>query len=175
MLFGSNIFAVGLGKKRFLIDACQGNSEKFLKNVEAYVTAFDCDIEGIFITHAHHDHMGGAYDVVKLMGKLGRPLPKIYKFVDGNESELERYEEHEELKEHLCHVTEESSFEIIGNVGSGKNTKECRIEIKPIETPGHLSDHLCFLYTEQIGGDKAPKTHHIFTGDSIIGGKSTFF
>ena len=95
MLFGSNIFAIGVGKKRFLIDACQINSGKFLSNVEAYVSDFDCDIEGIFITHAHYDHMGGALDVVKLMKRLGRPLPKIYKFIDGNESELVRIEENE--------------------------------------------------------------------------------
>ena len=112
MLFGSNIFAVGLGKKRYLIDACQGNSQRFLENIEAFVTDFDCDIEGILITHAHFDHMGGAFDVLKLMGKLGRPLPKIYKFIDGNESELERYDENEDVKEHLCHVTEETCFEL---------------------------------------------------------------
>lgn len=121
MLFGSNIFAVGIGKKRYLIDACQNDYEKFLSNVEAFVTDHDCYFEGILITHAHFDHMGGAFDVVKLMEKLGKPVPKIYKFIDGNDPELDRYEEHEDVKNHLHHINEKDSFELIDNLGSQNN------------------------------------------------------
>ena len=46
------------------------------------------------------------------------------------------------------------------------------VKVLPIETPGHLSDHLCFELIECIGG-KIFKS--IFTGDHIIGGDSTFF
>lgn len=53
-------------------------------------------------------------------------------------------------------------------------TEEVKIVIKPIETPGHLSDHLCFLYEEKLASKKT-STYHMFTGDSIIGGKSTYF
>ena len=171
MLYGSNIFAIGLGQKRYLIDACQNGQEKFLSNVEAFVKDHDCYFDGILITHAHYDHMGGAYDIIQLMEQIGKPIPKIYKFIDGNDPELERFEENQDVKEHLRHINEQSSFEMTGKLG--KSSKDYKITIKPIETPGHLSDHLCFLYTEQLG--TAPPLHHIFTGDSIIGGKSTFF
>ena len=55
-----------------------------------------------------------------------------------------------------------------------ESKQEVQINIHPIETPGHLSDHLCFLYEEKIS-DQKESVYHIFSGDSIIGGKSTYF
>ena len=49
------------------------------------------------VTHAHHDHIDGAMNVVDLMVKLGRPAPKVYKLVDGNAIELERIEKNQAL------------------------------------------------------------------------------
>mmetsp|Transcript_24502 Transcript_24502/g.38004 ORF Transcript_24502/g.38004 Transcript_24502/m.38004 type:complete len:129 (-) Transcript_24502:844-1230(-) len=60
MLCGTNVYAIGTGKKRFLVDAGERDVEKFLENVEKFVTDMDCDIEGILITHSHFDHMEGA-------------------------------------------------------------------------------------------------------------------
>jgi len=98
MLCGSNVFAVGLGKKRFLIDACQNDQEKFLRNIEVFMNDQDCYFEGVLITHSHFDHFGGAYDIVKLMEKLGKPIPKIYKKIDGNKTERKQTIENESLK-----------------------------------------------------------------------------
>jgi len=47
--------------------------------------------------------------------------------------------------------------------------EEEKISLKPIETPGHWDDHLCFLL-EQPGQETI-----LFTGDHIIGASSTFF
>lgn len=149
MIFGSNIFAVGLGEKRYLIDACQIAQDQFLSNVEAFVKEQNCYFEGILVTHAHFDHMGGAYDVVELMGELGKPIPKIYKKIDGSFTELKRLKEVEQLKDHLHHIDEKSCFELVEKIGQSQ-TQECKITIKPIETPGHTSDHLSFLYSEEI-------------------------
>jgi glyoxylase-like metal-dependent hydrolase (beta-lactamase superfamily II) len=44
-----------------------------------------------------------------------------------------------------------------------------KLLIQPIHTPGHLSDHLCFLVTDEEGKKS------IFTGDHIVGASSTFF
>ena len=66
----------------------------------------DCQFDGIFVTHAHHDHMDGAQNVVDLMIELGRPAPKVYKFIDGNKPELERIQESPDLEKYLVHVTE---------------------------------------------------------------------
>jgi len=48
------------------------------------------------------------------------------------------------------------------------------MKIRPIETPGHLSDHLCFLYEERFDG-QVKSTFHIFSGDSIVDGDSVFY
>mmetsp|Transcript_24502 Transcript_24502/g.38003 ORF Transcript_24502/g.38003 Transcript_24502/m.38003 type:complete len:136 (-) Transcript_24502:247-654(-) len=47
------------------------------------------------------------------------------------------------------------------------------ISIFPVNTPGHTSDHLCFLMKEVPQSGKPQ--FQIFTGDHIIGASSTFF
>ena len=60
LLCGTNNFAIGVGKKRFLIDACMYEHKPFIKNIEKFMVENDCYFEKIFITHSHFDHMGGA-------------------------------------------------------------------------------------------------------------------
>ncbi len=60
MLCGTNVYAIGRGKKKYIIDACQGDHQPFLDNMEKFLIEQKCYIEGIFITHSHYDHMGGA-------------------------------------------------------------------------------------------------------------------
>ncbi len=88
MLCGTNVYAVGYNDKWFMIDACIKNHDQFLFNVQQFVTDKNCNFEGIFITHAHHDHMDGAQNIIDLLIKLGKNPPKVYKRIDGNESEL---------------------------------------------------------------------------------------
>jgi glyoxylase-like metal-dependent hydrolase (beta-lactamase superfamily II) len=90
------------------------------------------------------------------MKERGHPKPKVYKRIDGNTCEISRLETNPGLKEHLCHTEEGETFELDG------------ISLTPVNTPGHLSDHLCFLMNE--GGK-----YSLFTGDHIIGASSTFF
>lgn len=71
MLCGTNVFAIGSGKKRYLIDACKKDHDLFLNNMRVFLKEEDCVIAGIFITHAHYDHMDGAQNLVDLMEELG--------------------------------------------------------------------------------------------------------
>ena len=96
--------------------------------------------------------------------KLGQPRPKVYKLVDGNESELERLTTSPDLDRYLEDVREGTEFVL--EEGSAM------VKLLPIETPGHLSDHLCFQFEENFGNEK---TVSIFTGDHIIGASSTYF
>jgi glyoxylase-like metal-dependent hydrolase (beta-lactamase superfamily II) len=91
MMCGTNVYAVGKGKHFYMIDACVKDHQRFLENVEKFTTDLDCQFDGILITHAHHDHMDGALNVIELMTKLGRPVPKVYKYIDGNEPEKDRF------------------------------------------------------------------------------------
>jgi glyoxylase-like metal-dependent hydrolase (beta-lactamase superfamily II) len=66
-LCGTNMFAIGKGKKRYMIDACQSDQWEFLENVKAFMKDQNCYFEKIFISHSHFDHMDGAYNLVALM------------------------------------------------------------------------------------------------------------
>lgn len=100
--------------------------------------------------------MDGAQSLVDLMEERGHPKPKVYKRIDGNNCELSRLETNPALKDSLVHTEEGDVFNLDG------------ISFIPVNTPGHLSDHLCFLMNEN---DK----FSLFTGDHIIGASSTFF
>lgn len=115
------------------------------------------------MTHSHHDHMDGALNLVHLMQSLKLPTPKVYKLIDGCPTEKSRLRTNPELKNYLYHTKEGDQFDL-----------EDGISLLPIDTPGHTSDHLCFLMKERIGKSKHFK-FSIFTGDHIIGAKSTFF
>ena len=74
------------------------------------------------------------------MHSLGLPKPGVYKRIDKNDSEIERLETSPELIHSLFHTEEGDIFTL--------DEPDCKITIAPIDTPGHLSDHLCFLMKE---------------------------
>lgn len=53
------------------------------------------------------------------------------------------------------------------------SSNKIELKLKVIETPGHLSDHLCYLLHEKSKGQT--QKYFMFTGDSVIGARSTFF
>lgn len=166
MLCGTNVYAILMGGKFMLVDApeCQKvEYTHFLRNLETFMKDKNAKLEGVLITHSHYDHFGGAGDVVELCKKNAWQLPKIYKKVDGNRYEAKRLK-NKMIAEHLHDLREGQSF----TLGEGSDS----VQILPIETPGHLSDHLCFELVENVNG----QLHRsMFTGDHIIGGDSTYF
>lgn len=100
--------------------------------------------------------------MVQLCKELTGVEPKVYKFrCPDLEMEKSRFVEHPELDNHLFHTDEKDTYTIIDESGRSKP-----ILFKPIETPGHLKDHLCFLIQQEGEEDI------LFTGDHIIGAKS---
>ena len=77
---------------------------------------------------------------------------------------MSRIESSPELKESLVHIKEGDTFPLDD------------LELMPIETPGHTSDHLCFLLKEiiEVNGSKIDK-YSLFSGDHIVGASSTYF
>ena len=90
-LCGTNCFIVGKGKKRSLIEAGDypEKNMKFLENLKKYISDNEDQIEfeNIFITHAHHDHLGGLLDVLKLLESLKLKEPNVFKYLDGSHDE----------------------------------------------------------------------------------------
>eukprot|EP00347_Sterkiella_histriomuscorum_P020676 403336897 len=106
--------------------------------------------------------MLGSYDVVKTCEEFTGISPKVYKYrCDTLDTDISRFTEHPDIGDYLYHTKEGDCFEII----SEKDTQS-PIFFKPIETPGHHRDHLCFLLEEQ--GQETI----LFTGDHIIGARS---
>lgn len=113
--------------------------------------------------------MQGAQDVVDMMVKNGHPAPRVFKFKDGNEIEKNRIKEFPQLEENLYHAMEGDSFKL-------SEVPTHNFNLMPIETPGHISDHLCFLLKEDITLDgKTTTVKSFFSGDHIIGSISTWF
>ena len=98
----------------------------------------------------------------------------MYKFIDGNKTEEIRLNDSEIVKKNLYHAKEGDSFILSETIDDGQTT--INLELKPIETPGHMSDHLCFLFKEEtIKNNVKSEKYSIFTGDHIVGATSTFF
>ena len=77
-LCGSNIFLVGNknSNERIMIDCADlpENNAGFLKNLNKYfddIKNKDVYVSKIFLTHGHHDHIGGLQDVLELFKKRG--------------------------------------------------------------------------------------------------------
>ena len=84
-LCGTNCFLLGRGKTRVLVESGDDDrcNKLWLENVGAYLREYGVNLSHILITHAHHDHLGGLHDLLKI---LPHP-PLCYKMLTGNQYE----------------------------------------------------------------------------------------
>ncbi len=96
-------------------------------------------IRWILVTHTHPDHSPGARSLAAATGapQLGRPAP------EGRH--------------------QDASFEPARVLADGERVPAHEFALRAIHTPGHASNHLCYL-------DEA--TRWLFTGDHIIDGST---
>ena len=83
-LCGTNCYLLGKGRSRVLVEAGDdtGANDVFKSNLSQFLDEQKIELSHIFITHAHHDHLGGLRDVLEM---LNQPtLPKCYKMLTGN-------------------------------------------------------------------------------------------
>merc|ERR1712146_3193 len=52
--------------------------------------------------------------------------------------------------------------------------KVVELELLPINTPGHTTDHLCFILKEKVS-TSLDWEYMIFSGDSIVGANNTHY
>ena len=75
---GTNTYLVGTGRKRLLLDTGSG-LDAYMPVLEEALARVGCDgLEGIVLTHAHPDHIGGVDQVRAHFGELPvykRPWP----------------------------------------------------------------------------------------------------
>ena len=70
-LCGSNVFLIGNDStpERIMIDAgdVSARNQGFIANLKEYFAKSNTYVSKILITHAHHDHFGGLWDVLQLL------------------------------------------------------------------------------------------------------------
>jgi len=116
-------------------------------------------ISKIFITHAHHDHFGGLYDVLRILLSRGHSEPMVYKMLDRNQFEKEVFSRFPSLVGKVRDLKHGDIFDL----------EEDKMKMKALHTPGHASDHFSMLLTPV----DAAKESYLFSGDIIMGTPST--
>ena len=150
---GTNTYLVGTGKKRLLLDTGSGLDE-YMPILEAAVAQAGCtEIEGIVLTHAHPDHIGGVNQVRAHFGDV-----PVYKLpwpsetgIAGPGGELS-----DTPIDHPDRLAD-GPIELL-ECGDVVETEGARL--RAIHTPGHAPDHLCFVLEEE---------GNLFSGDNVLG------
>jgi glyoxylase-like metal-dependent hydrolase (beta-lactamase superfamily II) len=133
---GTNSYLVGGGRDWAVIDP--GPTDH--RHIQALLDAAPGTIRYILVTHTHTDHSPGA---APLKSATGAPL-------------LGRTTSHRHWQDPTFAPDRELRDEDRVTLGGGAT-------LRVIHTPGHASNHLCFLLEEE---------HMLFTGDHIIQGST---
>ena len=109
------------------------------RHVDAILAAAAAPIQWILVTHTHPDHSPAAGRLAELTGaeQLGIPAP------DG--------------------AHQDRTFQPDRVLSDGDQLLTDEFELAALHTPGHASNHLCFLHA---------RSRWLFTGDHIINGST---
>jgi ribonuclease/clavin/mitogillin len=150
---GTNTYLVGTGPKRLLLDTGSGHDE-YMPVLEEALARIGCtEIEGIVLTHAHPDHIGGVNQVRNHFGTM--PVYKLPWPTKDNGTECANDEASPATTG--PDALADGPLETIGH-GDIVETEGARL--RAIFTPGHAPDHLCFMIEEE---------QNLFSGDNVLG------
>ncbi len=150
---GTNTYLVGTGKKRLLLDTGSG-LDAYMPVLEEALARVGCDgLEGIVLTHAHPDHIGGVDQVRAHFGELPvykRPWPSETGLAGpgGGVSAISVSEPDRQAHCKLEHIDHGDVVETEG------------ARLRAVYTPGHAPDHLCFVLEQE---------QNLFSGDNVLG------
>jgi glyoxylase-like metal-dependent hydrolase (beta-lactamase superfamily II) len=151
---GTNTYLVGTGAKRLLLDTGSGHDE-YMPFLEEAVSRVGCrGIEGIVLTHAHPDHIGGVNQVRAHFGSdipvYKKPWP-VDEGVGGPGGDVSPID--------IANPDQlaDGPLETIGD-GDVVETEGARL--RALFTPGHSPDHLCYVIEEE---------RSLFSGDNVLG------
>ena len=150
---GTNTYLVGTGKKRLLLDTGSG-LEAYMPVLEEALARVGCDgLEGIVLTHAHPDHIGGVDQVRAHFGEMPvykRPWPRETGLAGpgGGVSPISVSEPDRQAHCQLEHIDHGDVVETEG------------ARLRAVYTPGHAPDHLCYVLEQE---------QNLFSGDNVLG------
>lgn len=108
----------------------------WLSALKSHLAAENATLLHVLLTHRHHDHVGGVADV-----RAAWPGATVWK----------------------CEP-EDGEQEIVD--GARWHLPEAQVTLRAVHTPGHTSDHMCFVWEEEGA---------VFTGDNVLGHGTSVF
>ena len=191
-LTGTNTYLVGRGRARALVDSGEGGSEAYLHNLGAAMAQAGCErISHLILTHFHHDHVGGAAEVVGRFGVgavLKFPLPlAVPPAVDGSgggdaEADDDAAAAGKDLGVDARGEAGGVAFEPLvdgadilipleevagaGADGAAATAGAGAATLRVVHTPGHTQDHICLQLLEEGS---------LFSADCVLGGSTAVF
>lgn len=150
---GTNTYLIGRGRKRLLLDTGSG-LEAYLPVLEEALARVGCDgIEGIVLTHAHPDHIGGVDQVRAHFGDMPvykRPWPSETGLA-GPGGGVSPMAVAEPDRQAHCRLERIDDGDVVETEGA---------RLRAVYTPGHAPDHLCYVLEEE---------RNLFSGDNVLG------
>ncbi|XP_022914086.2 beta-lactamase-like protein 2 homolog [Onthophagus taurus] len=146
-LQGTNTYIIGTGKRRILLDTGDADVPQYINHLKSVLKQNGIDLAHIFISHWHHDHIGGVSDVMQI--KEHTKYCQVWKYPRTDVKV-------EELPNNI-------SFDFL------KDGQEFEVEgatIRIVHTPGHTTDHVVLHLLE----DNA-----VFSCDCILGEGTAVF
>jgi len=159
---GTNTYLVGHGESRLLLDTGSGHAE-YMPVLEAALARVGCKrIEGIVLTHAHPDHIGGVEQVRAHFG----PMP-VYKLpwptdraLAGSGGEGSEGGEGGQVSPVAIANPDRLAEGPLETLAEGDVVETEGARLRALFTPGHAPDHLCFVLEEE---------QSLFSGDNVLG------
>jgi glyoxylase-like metal-dependent hydrolase (beta-lactamase superfamily II) len=150
---GTNTYVVGHGKKRLLLDTGSG-LDAYMPVLEEALARLGCDgLEGIVLTHAHPDHIGGVDQVRAHFGEMPvykRPWPSETGLA-GPGGGVSPVAVADPDRQAHCRLERIDHGDIVETEGA---------RLRAVYTPGHAPDHLCYVLEEE---------QNLFSGDNVLG------
>jgi len=146
-LQGTNTYILGTGKRRILLDTGEGDIPQYINHLRSILANEGITLSHIFLSHWHHDHVGGLRDVLDI--EENTPYCQVWKY-PRKENEDEKL-----LSD--------------GKINFFKDGQEFSVEgatLRVLHTPGHTTDHVVFVLLEE---------NAVFSGDCILGEGTAVF
>ncbi|KAK4228185.1 hypothetical protein QBC38DRAFT_454564 [Podospora fimiseda] len=142
-LQGTNTYLLGSGPERTLIDTGEGKPS-WISSLKTLLRSENATLKQALITHWHGDHTGGIPSLLNAF-----PNTPIYK------NSAQNHPSYDSSQYKFLPITDGQIF----RVDEG-------ITLRAVHTPGHTTDHICFLWEEQDA---------LFTGDNVLGHGTAVF
>ena len=154
-LQGTNLYLVGNGPSRILIDTGEGKKEDLPLLLQAMEDDGCVELSDVLITHYHHDHTEGIKDLRALFGEALNvwKLP----WAPGILVPWQKVEHGPSFDMAALGVKILADGDVLKTTGA---------TLVAVATPGHCIDHCCYLLEEESS---------LFSGDHVLGGSSGVF